>query len=56
MVSMFPFIAWAVVVVIGIVVYIGVAMTIEKSGLERLGATGNLFTCNPEAKKKKTEK
>lgn len=52
MVSLFPFIAWGVIVAIGFVVYIGVAMTIEKSGLARLGATGHLFTCNPEAKAK----
>lgn len=53
MVSMFPFIAWVIVLLIGLVVYIGVASAIEKSGLERLGATGNLFTCDPEKKKKK---
>lgn len=53
MVSMFPFIAWVVVLVIGLIAYLIVAVKIEKSGLERLGATGNLFTCNPEAKKKK---
>jgi|GEM_PF-2786108 len=47
MVSIFPFLAWAAVIVIGCVVYIGVALAIEKSGLPRLGATGNLFTCNP---------
>lgn len=56
MVSIFPFIAWIVVNVIGLVVYLCVAVTIEKSGLKRLGATGNLFTCNPEATKKKEEK
>ena len=53
MVSMFPFIAWIVIILIGLVVYLIVATKIEKSGLERLGATGHLFTCNPEAKKKK---
>ncbi len=56
MVSLFPFIAWVAVIVIGFVVYIGVATVIEKSGLERLGATGNLFTCDPEAAKKKAAK
>ena len=53
MVSMFPFIAWVAVLIIGLIAYPIVAVKIEKSGLERLGATGNLFTCNPEAKKKK---
>ena len=52
MVSMFPFIAWIVIILIGLVVYLIVATKIEKSGLERRGATGHLFTCNPEAKKK----
>ncbi len=52
MVSMFPFIAWIVIILTGLVVYLIVATKIEKSGLERLGATGHLFTCNPEAKKK----
>lgn len=51
MVSMFPFLAWAAVIIIGCIVYIGVALAIEKSGLARLGATGNLFTCNPDANK-----
>jgi hypothetical protein len=51
MVSFFPFIAWGAVIVIGLVVYLGVATRIEKSGLPRLGATGNLFTCDPDAKK-----
>lgn len=53
MVSMFPFIAWAVIILAGLGIYIGVATVIEKSGLERLGATGHLFTCDPEAAKKK---
>jgi len=51
MVSLFPFIAWGLVIVTGCLVYIGVALAIEKSGLPRLGATGHLFTCNPDAKK-----
>ena len=51
MVSFFPFIAWGAVIVIGLVVDLGVATRIEKSGLPRLGATGNLFTCDPDAKK-----
>jgi hypothetical protein len=50
---MFPFVAWIVTIVVGAIVYIVIATTIEKSGLERLGATGNLFTCNPETAKKK---
>ena len=53
MVSAFPFIAWGVVLLIGLIVYLIVGTKIEKSGLERLGATGHLFTCDPEAKKKK---
>lgn len=48
MVSLFPFIAWAMVIVVGIVIYIGVASVIEKSGMKRLGATGKLFTCDPD--------
>jgi len=50
--SLFPFIAWAATVVIGVVVYVAVARVIEKSGLPRLGATGNLFTCDPDKAKK----
>lgn len=56
MVSMFPFIAWGVVLIIGLIAYLIVAVKIEKSGLERLGATGHLFTCDPDANKKKKEK
>ncbi|MFV0516441.1 MAG: hypothetical protein ACK5MV_03500 [Aminipila sp.] len=52
MVSLFPFIAWGIVIVVGIIIYIGVASTIEKSGMKRLGATGNLFTCDPDKVKK----
>lgn len=51
MVSLFPFIAWALVIIIGFIVYLWVATRIEKSALPRLGATGHLFTCNPDAKK-----
>ena len=32
----------------GFVIYVSVATVIEKSGLKRLGATGNLFTCDPK--------
>lgn len=46
--STFPFIMWALSVVVAFFVYIAVARVIEKSGLARLGATGNLFTCNPD--------
>lgn len=56
MVSMFPFIAWIVVNLIGLGVYLGVATAIEKSGLARLGATGNLFTCNPKVTDEKEDK
>lgn len=49
--SIVPFIVWILTIVAGLFIYLGVARTIEKSGLERLGATGNLFTCNPDAKK-----
>jgi hypothetical protein len=53
MISAFPFVVWILTIVAGFFIYLGVASAIEKSGLERLGATGNLFTCNPEAAKKK---
>jgi len=56
MVSLFPFIAWGLVIVTGCLVYIGVALVIEKSGLPRLGATGHLFTCNPDAQKGSDQK
>ncbi|WP_186567375.1 hypothetical protein [Lawsonibacter celer] len=48
--SLIPFIAWALSVVVGIFIYIYVAAKIEKSGLKRLGATGHLFTCDPDKK------
>ena len=50
--SIIPFVFWAATLVIGLIIYIAVASTIEKSGLERLGATGSLFTCEkkPDAK------
>ncbi|MDR0389049.1 MAG: hypothetical protein LBH73_03190 [Spirochaetaceae bacterium] len=53
MISAFPFIVWILTIVAGLIIYIAIARAIEKSGLERLGATGNLFTCNPDAAKKK---
>ena len=54
MVSMFPFIAWVAVLIMGLIAYLIVAVKIEKSGLERLGATViPTSTGNPEAKKKK---
>ena len=46
--SIIPFIFWAATLVVGLIIYVAVASTIEKSGLERLGATGNLFTCEPK--------
>jgi cell division septal protein FtsQ len=51
--SAFPFVAWALTIVLGLIIYIAIASTIEKSGLDRLGATGNLFTCDPDTAKKK---
>ncbi|WP_164918943.1 MULTISPECIES: hypothetical protein [Acutalibacteraceae] len=51
MVSLFPFIAWILVLIAGLIIYLGVAIVIERTGLSRLGATGHLFTCNPDAKK-----
>ena len=48
MISMFPIIAWAAVILLGIIVYVCVALTIEKSGEKRLGATGNIFTYTPK--------
>jgi hypothetical protein len=52
MISIFPFVVWALSIVLGIVLYIPFALKIEKSGLKRLGATGSLFTCDPDASKK----
>ena len=46
--SMIPFIAWGTIVVVGTVIYVSIASQIEKSGLKRLGATGKLFTCDPD--------
>ena len=51
--SMLPFVLWALTLVIGLIIYVAVAYTIEKAGLKRLGATGHLFTCNPERKEEK---
>lgn len=55
MISMFPFIVWGLTIIAGLFIYIGVATVIEKSGLARLGATGHLFTCDPESSKKQAE-
>ncbi len=49
--SIIPFIFWAGTVLAGVVIYVIVASVIEKSGLERLGATGSLFSCDPKEKK-----
>lgn len=46
--SIIPFAAWVLSVVAGTIIYICVAMKIEKSGLKRLGATGHLFTWDPD--------
>ena len=48
MISLFPFIAWAAVIVLGIIIYVCVATRIEKSGEKRLGATGHIFTYTPK--------
>jgi hypothetical protein len=53
--SPLPFIIWALTVVAGLVIYLIIAYIIEKSGLARLGATGHLFTCNPDAPSSKTK-
>lgn len=50
--SIVPFIFWAGTVVAGIIIYVIVGSTIEKSGLERLGATGSLFSCDVKENKK----
>ena len=49
--SIIPFVFWAGTVAAGIVIYVIVASVIEKSGLERLGATGSLFSCEPKSSK-----
>lgn len=46
--SIVPFVFWGASIVAGIIIYVSVATVIEKSGLKRLGATGNLFTCDPK--------
>lgn len=50
--SIVPFIFWAGTVVAGIIIYVVVGSTIEKSGLRRLGATGSLFSCDEKINKK----
>lgn len=51
--SAIPFIAWGLSIVVGLLIYIYVAKKIEMSGLKRLGATGHLFTCDPDKEEKK---
>lgn len=46
--SLIPFIVWGLSIVAGTVIYICVARLIERSKLKRLGATGHLFTCDPD--------
>lgn len=46
--SIVPFVFWGASILSGFVIYVSVATVIEKSGLKRLGATGNLFTCDPK--------
>lgn len=53
--SSFPFIAWLLVLIADVIVYIAVAKRIEKSGLARLGATGKLFSCEPDQAKLEAE-
>ncbi len=48
--SLIPFVSWAASMAVGTIIYLYVANQIEKSGLKRLGATGNLFTCDPDKK------
>lgn len=50
--SIIPFVFWAATLVIGLVIYVAVGSTIEKSGLDRLGATGKLFTCEKKTNAK----
>lgn len=50
--SIIPFIFWLSTLIIGLIVYLIVALIIEKTGLKRLGATGNLFTCDPKEDEK----
>lgn len=53
--SIVPFLFWAASLIVGLIVYMLVAKAIEKSGLERLGATGSLFTCEPKTGARKAE-
>ena len=53
--SSFPFIAWALVLIADVIMYVAVAKRIEKSGLARLGATGKLFGCEPDQAKLEAE-
>lgn len=53
--SAIPFIAWGLSVVAGTIIYVCVARDIERTKLKRLGATGHLFTCDPDRVKKKKE-
>ncbi|MCR4672323.1 MAG: hypothetical protein K5637_03670 [Lachnospiraceae bacterium] len=46
--SMFPIIMWILMVVVAFVIYIPVAIKINKTGLKRLGATAHIFTCDPD--------
>ena len=46
--SIVPFVFWGASILSGFVIYVSVVTVIDKSGLKRLGATGNLFTCDPK--------
>lgn len=50
--SIIPFVFWGGTLVAGTIIYIAVASVIEKAGLERQGATGHLFTCEPKKENK----
>jgi len=50
--SIIPFMFWGSTLVVGLLVYVIAASTIEKTGMPRLGATGNIFTCDPKEENK----
>lgn len=49
--SMIPFVMWGLSILTGTIIYVCVARKIEQSKLKRLGATGHLFTCDPDRQK-----
>lgn len=46
-------ILWCFSLLFGLIVYVIVGKKIEKTGLRRLGATGNIWTCDPDKVDKK---